>query len=195
MKFYALTSYRPSQGTPLRTTLSVHSLLFLQEKGDWEYRIPSKQAHQEYQSSLCITSLLHDHIVNQDNQYSYEIISNQLQSKATIRQQNKERIIKDAAHLTERLSADIQRSVKLAKEKGSSSWLTALPLKAHSFVLHKQAFRDALALRYGWPPKKLPSRCDCGSSFTVEHTLSCMKGGYPSIRHNEIWDQQCMHRT
>ena len=157
-------------------------------EGGLGIRIPSKQAHQEYQSSLCIASLLHDHIVNQDNQYSYEIISNQLQSKATIRQQNKERVIKDAANLTERLSADMQRSVKLAKEKGSSSWLTALPLKAHSFVLHKQAFRDALALRYGWPPKKLPSRCDCGSSFTVEHALSCAKGGYPSIRHNEIRD-------
>ena len=34
----------------------------------------------------------------------------------------------------------------------------------------------------------LPSRCDCGSSFTVEHALSCVKGGYPSIRHNEIRD-------
>ena len=82
----------------------------------------------------------------------------------------------------------MQRSVKLAKEKGSSSWLTALPLKAHGFVLHKQAFRDALALRYGWTPKKLPSKCACGSSFTVEHALSCAKGEYPSIRHNEIRD-------
>ena len=82
----------------------------------------------------------------------------------------------------------MQRSVKLAKEKGSSSWLTALPLKAHSFILHKQAFRGALALHYGWTPKKLPSKCACGSSFTVQYAVSCAKGRYPSIRHNEIQD-------
>ena len=33
-----------------------------------------------------------------------------------------------------------------------------------------------------------PSTCSCGSHFTVEHALSCPKGGYPSIRHNEIRD-------
>lgn len=26
------------------------------------------------------------------------------------------------------------------------------------------------------------------TQFSVEHTLSCPKGGFPSIRHNEIWD-------
>ena len=32
----------------------------------------------------------------------------------------------------------------------------------------------------------MPSICTCGSRFSVEHTLSCAKGGFPSIRHNEI---------
>ena len=43
-------------------------------------------------------------------------------------------------------------------------------------------------LRYEWPPSNLPSKCDCGNHFTVEHTLSCAKGGFPSIRHNKIHD-------
>ena len=178
----ALTGNPPPNG--------MESMLFALpvREGGLGIRIPSKQANLEYQSSLCITSPLHDQIVKQDNQYSYEIISNQLQAKAFVRQQNKERVINDVAELTEQLSANMQRSVKLAKEKGSSSWLTALPLKAHGFVLHKQAFCDALALRYGWTPKNLPSKCACGSSFTIEHALSCAKGGYPSIRHNEIRD-------
>ena len=34
----------------------------------------------------------------------------------------------------------------------------------------------------------MPSTCTCGSKFTVEHALSCAKGGFPSIRHNEIRD-------
>ena len=28
----------------------------------------------------------------------------------------------------------------------------------------------------------------CGASFSVEHVLSCPKGGFPSIRHNELRD-------
>ena len=31
-------------------------------------------------------------------------------------------------------------------------------------------------------------QCPCGSAFTVEHSLSCPKGGFPTIHHNEIRD-------
>ncbi len=47
---------------------------------------------------------------------------------------------------------------------------------------------DALALRYGWTPARLPSKCDCGKNFNLEHALSCAKGGFPTLRHNEIRD-------
>ena len=82
----------------------------------------------------------------------------------------------------------LQKAVDLAKVKGASTWLTVLPLTEHGFALHKQAFHDALALRYGWTPSRLPSKCECGNRFTVEHALSCAKGGFPSHRHNEIRD-------
>ena len=39
-------------------------------------------------------------------------------------------------------------AVKLAVEKGASSWLTAIPLDEYGFALHKSAFQDAIALRY-----------------------------------------------
>ena len=92
----------------------------------------------------------------------------------------------DAEEIRELLPVSLRRAVDLAKEKGSSTWLTALPLVEHGFVLHKGAFHDALALRYGWTPSEMPSMCTCGSKFSVEHALSCAKGGFPSIRHNEI---------
>ena len=76
----------------------------------------------------------------------------------------------------------------LAEEKGASSWLTTLPIEEHGFSLHKGAFSDALALRYGWTPSRSPTNCECGSSFSVEHALSCNKGGFPSLRHNKIRD-------
>ena len=52
-----------------------------------------------------------------------------------------------------------------AKEKGASTWLTAIPLVEHGFALHKGAFQDALALRYGWTPADMPLKCECGKTY------------------------------
>jgi len=35
-------------------------------------------------------------------------------------------------------------------------------------------------------PSRTASHCACGTSFSIEHVLSCPKGGFPSIRHNEV---------
>ena len=74
----------------------------------------------------------------------------------------------------------------LAKEKGGSSWLEALPIQEHQFNLSRKEFRDGL--RYGWTPDRLPSTCICGSAFDVAHAMSCPTGGLPSIRQNEMRD-------
>ena len=76
----------------------------------------------------------------------------------------------------------------LASVRGASNWLTTLPLNEHGFALHKSAFQDALALKYGWPPLRTPALYTCGSSFSVEHVLSCPKEVLPSLRHNELRD-------
>jgi len=81
-----------------------------------------------------------------------------------------------------------QRALDLTTAKGASSWLTTQPLEEHGFALHKSAFHDAIALRYGWPTKRTPALCACGTSYMVEHSLSCPKGGLPSIQRNEIRD-------
>ena len=66
-------------------------------------------------------------------------------------------------------------AVSLAQEKGASSWLTAIPAQEH---LHKTAFRDALALRYGWLPSCTPSHCAWGSTFSNDHALSCLRADF-----------------
>ena len=68
----------------------------------------------------------------------------------------------------------------------SGLWIT----HTRKICLHKGAFTDALALRYGWVPSRTPVNCVCGTSFSfsVEHVLSCSRGGFPSIRHNVIRD-------
>ena len=151
-------------------------------------RIPSRNADRELQSSLLITSPLMDHILKQDKEYGSDIIADQLQNKSIISKRNKDRSIEEADILYSHLPDQLQRAVDLAKEKGASTWLTVLPLTEHGFSLHRSAFQDALALRYGWSPSKLPSKCICGKNFTVEHALSCARGAFPSIRHNEIRD-------
>ena len=78
--------------------------------------------------------------------------------------------------------------LEVASEKGASSWLTAKPIKEHGFVLHKGAFIDAIHLRYGLTPPRLPPNCVYGSNFIVEHALNCKCGDFPSIRHNELHD-------
>ena len=76
----------------------------------------------------------------------------------------------------------------LASEKGSSMWLTSLPLKEMGFNLNKREFRDGLSLRYDWPIADIPSTCLCGENFTIDHAMICMRGGFVIQRHNELRD-------
>ena len=80
------------------------------------------------------------------------------------------------------------RSNDLAQQKGASNWLTALPLESENFNLSKREFFDALATRYGWELKYLPSTCACSKNYSIEHALSCPKGGFIYQRHNELRD-------
>ena len=149
-------------------------------------RVPFKAAERELLASQKVTLTLRDHILAQDNEYSYSIVNDQMQAKSEIRQENRQRDQDEAERIYTLLPDRLQKAVTLAREKGASTWLTALPLTEHGFTLHKSAFHDALALRYGWTPAHLPSKCACGNNFSVEHALSCAKGGFPTIRHNEI---------
>lgn len=54
--------------------------------------------------------------------------------------------------------------------------------------LHKTAFHEAICLRFEWMPDPLPEKYVCGSSFTVEHAMTCSHGGFSFLRHNEIRD-------
>ena len=112
----------------------------------------------------------------------------QKHAKAEVQSTRRANQKKDALKLQGQFPVHMQRCIELAQEKGASSWLSALPIDSHGFALHKSAFRDALSLRYGWPLENLPSHCSCGHQFSIEHTLSCPTGGFPSIRHNEVRD-------
>ena len=112
----------------------------------------------------------------------------QLSAKSAVKQLHREHSTLAAEEIKQRLTPANTRSLDLASERGGSNWLTSLPISEFGFSLHKGAFVDALCLRYGWTPGGMPIHCDCGANFSVKHVLSCPRGGFPSIRHNEIRD-------
>ena len=93
-----------------------------------------------------------------------------------------------ASALKNLISETLQRAMDLVQERGAYRWLISLPLEEFNFSLHKGAFSDAIALRYSWLPSNFSTSCPCGSSFSVQHALSCPTGGFPTLHHNEVRD-------
>ena len=121
-------------------------------------------------------------VLSQEGVYTYETLADQLPAIADVKKRKCSYLCSTASQLRLTLPPDLQRAMDLSQEKGASNWLTTLPVEEFGFHLHNGA------LRYGWPLHNSPATCSCGSHFTVEHALSRPKGGYPSIRHNEIGD-------
>ena len=60
--------------------------------------------------------------------------------KQDIRFKNRQEQDKKAKVIHNQLFPQLQRAIDLAKEKGSSSWLTVIPLEEHGFYLNKGEF-------------------------------------------------------
>ena len=86
------------------------------------------------------------------------------------------------------LPTKAKRAVELAAEKGSSSWLTVIPLKDLDYNLNKKEFRDAIILRYDWEITYTPMTCAYRVQFSVDHAMVCQRGGFIIQRHNELRD-------
>ena len=109
---------------------------------------PASCSNFQHQDSLKITRSLVDLILSQSTEYPYEVLTDQITAKNDIKA-SRRRLSKDTAdELRNSLPPPLQHAMDLSMEKGASSWLTVLPPEERHFSLHKQAFRDALALRY-----------------------------------------------
>ena len=132
-------------------------------------------------ASANISAPLRDLILEQNHEYSFECLEAQVNAKRDAHKQNRDIAKSSATTLRATIPKSLQRAMAL-------SWLTSLPLEEFGLTLHKGAFRDAIALRYGWQPLHAPTSCACGTNFSVEHALSCPMGGFPTIRHNKVRD-------
>jgi hypothetical protein len=80
---------------------------------------------------------------------------------------------------------------KVAKGLGrmgkTGAWLSVIPNRFDGTELLQEEFQDNLFIRYGLRPRGLPDHCDgCREPFTVEHGLSCKKGGFVGQQHDNV---------
>ena len=116
---------------------------------------PCDTSDSNYDASLKISNPLKHAILTHEFQYTYNHISSQMTAKAEIQSLRRQQATQALENLKSDLPEVLKRSVELASERGASSWLSALPISDFGFKLHKGAFCDALALRYGWPLSRI----------------------------------------
>ena len=148
---------------------------------------PVANSTDAFSASEHITTPLVALIISQEKNQTQD--GSQVHSlKSDVKKRKRELQEEQAQVIAQQLNPKLKRSIDLAREKGSSPWLTALPFKEHGFLLNKSEFRDAICLRYGWSVSNLPQQCNCGTVFSVDNAMTCHLGGILTIRHNEIRD-------
>ena len=148
---------------------------------------PTENANDEYNNSRELTGQLTSSIKQQEYRYTVSD-KNSKSCKSSIKKKRKDKHLNILTSLREQMSSKYRRLNDIAQEQGSSSWLTILPIKQLGFSLSKAEFWDAVYLRYGLPLKRLPSHCGCSKVYTVQHALSCKKGGFVTLSHNKLRD-------
>ena len=118
---------------------------------------PCHEVAREHASSIQVTSPLVEHIMAQTHQLPDESLIES--GRKAVKRGKAEELSGIAENLKQIAPRKIKRALELAQEKGSSLWLTVLPLQEQGFNLSKREFRDAVKLRYDWPFDDIPSVC------------------------------------
>ena len=107
---------------------------------------PCPEANSEQSSSVKVTTPLIRRIVAQSHQMPDNSLVEPLQQ--AVRSERAKALRDRAVHIREVAPPKVQRALDLAEEKGSSFWLTVLPLREMGFNLNKRECRDAIKQRY-----------------------------------------------
>ena len=71
-----------------------------------------------------------------------------------------------------------QERNRLQRATKNGEWLSAVPHPLNGTELSGEEFWDNIRLRYGLMPQYIPATSDgFGKKFSIEHALSCPKGG------------------
>jgi hypothetical protein len=156
---------------------------------------PTETAEANYMASQMSTSVLAKSLINGD---TLDVVAHH-KKVAHARKSAKDRktTALEASHKAlcdEGSKGDVRR---LTRSKGA--WLNITPNTLNATALSRDEFRDSLRIRMGKNPLLLPEECDgCGDTFTVNHALTCAKGGLVLLRHNAMaqeWHDLCASAT
>jgi hypothetical protein len=155
---------------------------------------PGATAKANLLASQTITGSLTESLVARAplNTVAYSLGASQLRKDC-----RRDRMIADDGTL-QRLkgaSSSLQTKRRMDRATKTGAWLTVMPDRLNGTDLSADEFRDSLLLRFGLTPHSLPHRCEgCQQRFTVEHAMSCKKGGLVLLRHNDLsseWQALC----
>ena len=148
---------------------------------------PVETAKEEFENSKKLTKQMSSLLYEQSTAYKINITENN-SIKTNIKKQREVNYENKINDLRTRITPQQLKTNNINREKGVSSWLTTLPLEKYGFTLSKREFWDAINIRYNWPLSRLPTKCICGAAFDIQHALSCKRGGFVIIRHNNLRD-------
>ena len=153
-------------------------------------RNPSCSNHLVYETSVAVTHELADLILAQDMDLSKLDQTKVKDAKNEMKLKQEKMYAKESKALCLQLDERTKKLIEGAKQKGASSWLSSLPMKKLGYTLNKQEFRDSVSLRYGWQLEDVPDYCGCGDPNDFDHIFTCKKGGYVTMRHNDLRDAE-----
>ena len=148
--------------------------------------ILSEIAEFQFEASQDITLLLVTIMFTQGNALLNENEVNEIKRKFMNEQEV--RILEQALKVEQAQTPHALKTIQDAKIPGGSLWLSVLLLAEFCFALNEDKFKDALILRYGRPLKSLSAMCPCVKKYNVTHALDCKKGGFVTMRHNNLRD-------
>ena len=146
--------------------------------------ILSEIAEFQFEASQDITLLLVTIMFTQGNALLNENEVNEIKRKFMNEQEV--RILEQALKVEQDQTPHALKAIQDAKISGGSLWLSVLPLTEFCFALNKDKSKDALILKYGRPLKSLSAMCPYVEKYNVIHALDCKKGGFATIRHNNL---------
>ena len=153
--------------------------------------IPKSNTTKVFEASSTITALLVNLICNQQPDDEVGMTQKQLRSEVSRKRRLEQQ--DETSRPKQSLPSNLQRAMELASEKAASVLLTSLPIRARIHTTQTSLQRCPLPMLWIWKPVRLPAHCSCGAPFMTEHTFSCLKGAFPSIKH-DITAQLLMER-
>ncbi|KAL7480493.1 hypothetical protein ACHAW6_006188 [Cyclotella cf. meneghiniana] len=86
------------------------------------------------------------------------------------------------------VAAESQEKMELTTTAGA--WLSTIQKRFSGTKLTTDDLLDNIAIQCGQRPANLPDQCNgCGAGLTLEHGLSCKRGGLISICHDDVHDE------